>query len=150
VRGLKRPGRSSSFAHADRLPYFHGLRWRRAPCMTAVAFRLACEGKGMAGPSFWSFSAKDGEPPAPAMHEQRVTARCRCKPAADRGLLDIARAARAFRLVHDLALVDTVASLSSGTPECHQTKRALRLARSAAAAAVCSVDYLVCQGQETT
>ena len=33
---------------------------------------------------------------APAMREQRVTARCRCKPAADRGLLDIARAARAF------------------------------------------------------
>jgi hypothetical protein len=76
--------------------------------MTAVVFRLACEGKGMAGPSFWSFSAKDEEPPAPAMHEQRVIAGCRCKPAADRGLLDIARAARAFRLVHDLALVETV------------------------------------------
>ena len=55
MRGLKRPGRSSSFAHADRLPYFHGLRWRRAPCMTAVAFRLACEGERNGGTFFLEF-----------------------------------------------------------------------------------------------
>jgi hypothetical protein len=40
-------------------------------------------------------------------------------------------------------------AIFSGTPECHRTNRALRLARSAAAAALCSVDYLVCQGPGT-
>src|ERR1700741_5217859 len=34
--GLQRLHRSSSFACANRLPYFHGLGWRKAPCMTAL------------------------------------------------------------------------------------------------------------------
>jgi hypothetical protein len=41
-------------------------------------------------------------------------------------------------------------ALFSGTQECHRTNTALRLGRSAAAAALCSVDYPVCQGPETT
>ena len=41
-------------------------------------------------------------------------------------------------------------ALFNGTPECHRTNTALRLGRSAAAAALCSVDYPVCQGPGTT
>src|SRR6516164_67995 len=41
-------------------------------------------------------------------------------------------------------------ALFSGTQECHRTNTALRLGRSAAAAALCSVDYPVCQGPGTT
>ena len=41
-------------------------------------------------------------------------------------------------------------ALFNGTQECHRTNTALRLARSAAAAALCSVDYPVCQGPGTT
>ena len=41
-------------------------------------------------------------------------------------------------------------SLFSGTQECHPTNTAPRLGRSAAAAALCSVDYPVCQGPGTT
>src|SRR6202048_5489512 len=39
--GLQRLHRSSSFTHADRLPYFHRLGWRYATCMTAVALVIA-------------------------------------------------------------------------------------------------------------
>jgi len=41
-------------------------------------------------------------------------------------------------------------ALFNGTPDCHRTNTALRLGRSAAAAALCSEDYPVCQGPETT
>jgi serine/threonine protein kinase len=40
--------------------------------------------------------------------------------------------------------------LFSGTQECRRTNTALRLGRFAAAAALCSVDYPVCQGPGTT